>query len=82
MNYMIAEMKQTHSEIDFEIYYGKNGNMYEVTCAWTENGERQYKIVNCELAEATARYLKLAEAIISGSYSLADRIKILMGEIK
>ena len=81
MNYTIATMKEVHT--DFEIAYEKSGNLYNVLIIYRDDDERimhynQYENVD----EACKVYLKLAEAILKGMYSLEDRIAILKGEYR
>ena len=81
MNYTIATMKEVHT--DFEIAYEKSGNLYNVLIIYRDDDERIMHYNQYENAdEACKVYLKLAEAIFKGMYSLKDRIAILEGECR
>lgn len=82
MNYTIAGTTDIHSEIGLQVFYEKNGNKYNLIASWNEENERQVKIVEVETQEiAVARYLKIVQAILTGSYTFNDRLEILEGKI-
>ena len=82
MNYTIAGTTDIHSEIGLQVFYEKNGNKYNLVMSWNGENERQVKIVEIESQEvAVTRYLKIVQAILTGSYSFNDRLEILEGKI-
>lgn len=74
MNYTIA----TTTDINFEqeVSFDKSGNKYVVYLMNKENGERASKQFD-KIEEATAAYMKIVEAFLTGCYSWKDRAGFL-----
>lgn len=82
MNYTIAGMTDVHSEIGLQVFYEKSGNKYNLVMSWLEADERKTKFVEVDTQEvAVVRYLKIAQAILTGAYTFNDRLAILEGKI-
>jgi len=79
MNYTIAEMRELHSDINFRITYEADGNKYIVGLSWKDSDGGHYRHVRLEQEEALKRFNALSNVILTGCFSLLDRIAILEG---
>jgi len=74
MHYTIATMKDVHGKI--EVDFNINGNQYQVGIYEADTKNYKHRTYRTQ-AEAYAIFERLANAIITGCYSLDERLAML-----